>query len=181
MASSRTQSGNNINVDRSTASATSPLREELAALPEGSGYMSDDSNARNLTRGASRKLNKTLNKLNPFKVLKSRCFVCWGYSSVQLLRLPPHINAISYFDGYMQQRAATAGGRWFNPEEFTQQKVHFTCHPEHSKPVRGQTQRCYPIQVNARVLVLLACHPDGRKSSWNLPAYYFYFERKYCQ
>ncbi|CAL8461897.1 g1428 [Coccomyxa elongata] len=87
MASSWQQSGSTLDVDRSTASATSPLRDELVAGPEGSGYMSDDSSTRNLTRGASRKLNKTLNKLNPFK-----------------------------------QRAATAGGRWFNPEEFTKQK-----------------------------------------------------------
>ncbi len=76
MASSWQQSGSTLDVDRSTASATSPLREEVVAGPEGSGYMSDDSNARNLTRGASRKLNKTLNKLNPFKVLPSRCLSC---------------------------------------------------------------------------------------------------------
>ncbi len=79
MASSWLQAGSDINVDRSTASATSPLREERVAQPEGSGYMSDDSNARNLTRGASRKLNKTLNKLNPFKVPQSRCLHCWLY------------------------------------------------------------------------------------------------------
>ena len=85
MASSWTRFGSTINVDRSAASATSPLREEPVAVPEGSGYMSDDSNARNLTRVASRKFNKTLNKLNPFKVLESRCFLCWEYVNVLLL------------------------------------------------------------------------------------------------
>ena len=75
MASSWQQSGSTLDVDRSTASATSPLREELVAGPEGTGYMSDDSNARNLARGASRKLNKTLNKLNPFKVLPRQMIV----------------------------------------------------------------------------------------------------------
>lgn len=77
MASSRVQSGPTLDVDRSTASATSPLREELIAPPESSGYMSDDSTARNLTRGASRKLNKTLNKLNPFKVLQNQMFTVY--------------------------------------------------------------------------------------------------------
>lgn len=64
-------------VNRSYQSATSLRREGAFQEPEHTGYMSDDSGARALTRGASRKLNKTLRQLNPFKVPARLSDVCW--------------------------------------------------------------------------------------------------------
>jgi hypothetical protein len=48
--------------------------------------------------------------------------ICKCFVALSAISLPCN----TYFDDCVQQRAATAGGRWFNPEEFTQQKVHIT-------------------------------------------------------
>jgi hypothetical protein len=72
-------------VDRSTASATSPLREEVFVQADNSGYMSDDSGARALSRGASRKLNKTLRQLNPFKVPGGEDVCLYAVPSILML------------------------------------------------------------------------------------------------
>ena len=55
-------------VDRSTASATSFLRDEVVPQEDAGGYMSDDAATRGHNRG-TRKINKTFRQLNPFKVV----------------------------------------------------------------------------------------------------------------
>ena len=67
MASSPPGAGPALKVDRSTVSASSFQVEDLSLQEEAGGYMSDDAATRALSRG-SRKINKTLRQLNPFKV-----------------------------------------------------------------------------------------------------------------
>jgi hypothetical protein len=67
MASSPPGAGPTLKVDRSTVSASSFQVEDLSPQEDAGGYMSDDAATRALSRG-SRKINKTLRQLNPFKV-----------------------------------------------------------------------------------------------------------------
>ena len=73
MASGGVGSGHNL-VDR-IRSATGSARpsEDLAPVPEGSGYMSDDTSSRSVSRGPRKSLNKALRQLHFLKV-------CSGFS-----------------------------------------------------------------------------------------------------
>ena len=67
MASSPQGARPNLNVDRSTVSASAFVRDDLSPQEDAGGYMSDDAATRALRTG-TRKINKTLRQLNPFKV-----------------------------------------------------------------------------------------------------------------
>lgn len=73
MASGGVAPGHNL-VDRirSATGSARPL-EDLHTLPEGSGYMSDDTSSRHNSRGPRKSLNKALRQLNFLKV-------CSGFS-----------------------------------------------------------------------------------------------------
>ena len=128
MASSPQGAGPSLNVDRSTVSASAFVREELSPQEEAGGYMSDDAATRALRTG-TRKINKTLRQLNPFKVpfaaglfATSGWDVEWTMLQGRLAGPIPRTKTVSCFDA-SQQRVPAPDGRWFNPEEFTAQKV----------------------------------------------------------
>ena len=114
-------------------------------MPEGSGYMSDDTSSRSVSRGPRKSLNKALRQLHFLKV-------CSGFTVLRHFNAatpvmgacaPPLSYPCLYRARSVQQRNSNAAGpRWFNPEELTAQKVRLASWPFISRCVFNISGTC---------------------------------------